>query len=97
MWAVWTLLLWWADYSGHGWFLVCLVARLCFVLRLLATNRQYWVMRQLTVDPQVFWDYCWPSNMWSWVLGWVVARPWGVPGLVLTQWWAEKGSKGSWA
>lgn len=77
MWAVWTLLLWWADYFGRGWLLVWLVARLCFVLRLLATNGQGWVMRQLTIEPQVFWDYCWPSGMWSWVLGWVVARPWG--------------------
>ena len=60
MWAVWTLLLWWADYFGHGWLLVWLVARLCFVLRLLATNGQGWVVRQLTVEPQVFWDDCWP-------------------------------------
>lgn len=72
MWAVWTLLLWWADYFGHGWLLVWLVARLCFVLRLLATNGQGWVMRQLTVELQVFWDDCWPlvCGAGSWA-GWL--------------------------
>ena len=73
MWAVWTLLLWWADYFGRGWLLVWLVARLCFVLRLPATNGQGWVMRRLVAQLQAVLELVpahWRVELgleWSWL------------------------------
>lgn len=54
VWAVWVLLLCWADYCGWHGRLSCplawLVARPCLAWRLLAACWQDWVTRQLAAE-----------------------------------------------